>query len=159
MCITEGFEDEELVESKDVSKDSDDERRCPDTEIGEVGYVFRKQFDDGWYNGKVVKIRPGAVKGKDRRCRYTDGDEEDLSIRELQTLAKLDKMVQKKCPTGTVAACSTTSTRSSCSKKPDFNRQRAKRAGRCLSGAKTPRQCLCPKVSEKSLHDRMEINS
>lgn len=28
--------------------------------VGDVGYKFRKQFDDGWYEGVVVKIRPGA---------------------------------------------------------------------------------------------------
>ena len=28
--------------------------------VGDVGYTFRKQFADGWYTGKVVKIRPGA---------------------------------------------------------------------------------------------------
>ena len=30
--------------------------------IGEVGYTFRKQFEDGWYWGEVIKIRPGAGK-------------------------------------------------------------------------------------------------
>ena len=28
--------------------------------VGDVGYIFRKEFDDGWYIGKVVKIRSGA---------------------------------------------------------------------------------------------------
>jgi len=58
--------------------------------IGEVGYEFRKQFDEGWFTGKVVKIRPGAAHGKDRRCLYEDGDTEDLSLAELRTLAKRD---------------------------------------------------------------------
>jgi hypothetical protein len=94
--IMEGFEDEELVESKDGSESRDYDDRHPTVDIGEVGYVFYKQFYDGWYNGEVVKIRPGAAKGKDRRCRYTDGDEEDLSMPELQTLAKLDRCAKKK---------------------------------------------------------------
>jgi hypothetical protein len=28
--------------------------------IGDVGYTFRKRFDEGWFTGEVVKIRPGA---------------------------------------------------------------------------------------------------
>jgi hypothetical protein len=27
-------------------------------EIGDVGYVFRKKFDCGWYTGEVVEILP-----------------------------------------------------------------------------------------------------
>jgi hypothetical protein len=30
--------------------------------LGEVGYEFRKEFDSGWYTGKVVEIRPLAGK-------------------------------------------------------------------------------------------------
>jgi len=63
--------------------------------VGDVGYSFRKQFEDGWYTGKVVKIRPGAAGGKDRRCHYNDGDSEDLSLAELQTLALMDPQVTK----------------------------------------------------------------
>ena len=29
-------------------------------EIGSVGYKFRKEFDDGWYEGEVMEIRHGA---------------------------------------------------------------------------------------------------
>ena len=76
-----------------------------------------------------MKIRPGAAKGKDRRCRYTDGDEEDLSMRELQTLAKLDTMAKKKSR-GRGA-------KSNGSTKPDFrNSPKVVSAGR-LSGKKT----------------------
>eukprot|EP00985_Skeletonema_marinoi_P012219 scaffold5861_cov127-Skeletonema_marinoi.AAC.1 len=58
--------------------------------LGDVGYTFRKKFNEGWFTGKVVKIRPGAAHDKDRRCLYEDGDEEDLSLDELKILASLD---------------------------------------------------------------------
>jgi hypothetical protein len=32
------------------------------TNIGDVGYTFRKQFHAGWFTGRVVKIRHGAGK-------------------------------------------------------------------------------------------------
>eukprot|EP01082_Thalassiosira_pseudonana_P012513 g11502.t1 g11502 contig5:1019505-1021842(+) len=32
----------------------------PQKKMGEVGYTFRKQFDDGWFEGKVIQIRKGA---------------------------------------------------------------------------------------------------
>ena len=67
--------------------------------IGDIGYTFRKQFDVGWYTGKVITIWPEAAKGKDRRCQYNDGDEEDLSLRELQILAKLESAPPEKKPT------------------------------------------------------------
>lgn len=58
--------------------------------IGDVGYTFRKRFHEGWFTGKVVRIRLGAANDKDRRCHYEDGDEEDLSLAELKRLASLD---------------------------------------------------------------------
>ena len=30
--------------------------------IGDIGYKFRKKFDEGWFTGSVVSIRPGAGK-------------------------------------------------------------------------------------------------
>lgn len=30
--------------------------------LGNLGYTFRKEFDDGWFEGKVNEIRPGASK-------------------------------------------------------------------------------------------------
>ncbi len=54
--------------------------------FGAVGFRFKKEFDAGWFVGEVVEIRPGAADGKDRRCRYEDGDVEDLSIRVLRRL-------------------------------------------------------------------------
>lgn len=58
--------------------------------IGDVGYEFRKQFDAGWFTGKVTEIRPGAANGYDRRCVFSDGDIEDLRVRDLELLAKID---------------------------------------------------------------------
>ena len=31
-----------------------------DKKIGDVGYTFRKKFDEGWFEGTVAKIRKGA---------------------------------------------------------------------------------------------------
>ena len=60
-------------------------------EIGNVGYEFRKEFDSRWYTGKVTEIILLGGSTKDhRRCVYNDGDIEDLSLEELQRLAKLD---------------------------------------------------------------------
>uniref|UniRef100_A0A7S4N6T5 Uncharacterized protein n=1 Tax=Odontella aurita TaxID=265563 RepID=A0A7S4N6T5_9STRA len=66
---------------------------CESTEkvqiiVGGIGYKFKKFFPGyGVFEGEVVKIRPGAEFGKDRRCRYTDGDMEDLSLVDLNELA------------------------------------------------------------------------
>ena len=55
--------------------------------IGDIGYVFRKEFgSQGWYTGTVVKI----MKDGDRRCKYSDGDVEELLLDDLVQLAKLD---------------------------------------------------------------------
>jgi hypothetical protein len=56
------------------------------TAIGDVGYVFRKEFNEGWFTGTVVKI----MEDGDRRCEYSDGDVEDLLLDDLVKLAKLD---------------------------------------------------------------------
>ena len=121
---------------------------------------------------EVVKIRPGAVKGKDRRCRYTDGDEEDLSMHELRTLAKLDIKAKKKTigtvadakekTMGAIAACASTTSRrgnkSNGCKRPDFHNspKKAIASGHLGGTRKTPRQLLCPKACDKSLHDRRD---
>lgn len=62
--------------------------------IGEVGYKFQKEFDDGWHHGTIVEIRPNARSGKRYRCHYKDGDCEDLSMNELHKLAKLTQTSQ-----------------------------------------------------------------
>ena len=61
----------------------------PKINIGDFGYQFRKEFDSGWFNGKVVEILPRALSGWDRMCVYEDGDYEDLTLNELKRLATL----------------------------------------------------------------------
>jgi hypothetical protein len=61
----------------------------PKINIGDFGYQFRKEFDSGWFNGKVVKNLPRALSGWDRRCVYEVGDCEDLMFDELKRLATL----------------------------------------------------------------------
>lgn len=167
--------EEELVESEESSDDDDDGRNDRESEkeekikrdipdrrnapvpIGEVGYTFRKQFDDGWYTGEVVKIRPGAARGKDRRCRYNDGDEEDLSMLELQTLAELmeTKRARTKKALAKLMEAKRARTKSNAPAKPNFCTSPRKLARGHLNGAETVRQQLCPKVCDKSLHDRI----
>mmetsp|Transcript_21142 Transcript_21142/g.45875 ORF Transcript_21142/g.45875 Transcript_21142/m.45875 type:complete len:873 (+) Transcript_21142:47-2665(+) len=66
-------------------------------EVGVVGYKFHKLFfvdeekkKEKCFHGEVVGILDKAVAkgGKDRRCVYEDGDEEDLSLTELQHLPR-----------------------------------------------------------------------
>ena len=47
-----------------TSKESSDKQPTATTKpaLGEVGYEFRKEFNTGWYTGKVVEIRPLAGK-------------------------------------------------------------------------------------------------
>ncbi|KAL7546343.1 hypothetical protein ACHAWF_009680 [Thalassiosira exigua] len=66
------------------------QKSSPAINVGDVGYSFRKRFDNGWFDGKVVKIRPGADNGRDRRCLYSDGDSEDLSLQQLHALSLKD---------------------------------------------------------------------
>ena len=51
-------------------------------QIGEVGYEFRKLFNEGWFKGKVVKIRPGAAGGRDRRVVYSVSTNDHLQQHE-----------------------------------------------------------------------------
>ena len=55
------------------------------TNVGDIGCKFRKEFDGELHEGIVVEIHCG----KDRRCVYEDGDGEDLSVVELESLAML----------------------------------------------------------------------
>ena len=55
-----------------------------------VGHFFRKTFLDGIFIGRITEIRVGAKGGRDRRCRYEDGDAEDLSVRELKEHERLN---------------------------------------------------------------------
>ena len=64
--------------------------------VGEVGHTFDKYFPGhGWFEGKVIAIRPGAKGGKDRRCQYEDGDVEDVTLAHLKGLPKRKKRSQK----------------------------------------------------------------
>lgn len=88
--------------------------RCPsETKIGDIGYTFSKLFNAGWFEGKVIQIRTCASElffyrncvnlskrlmhkclledGKTRRVEYSDGDLEDLSVKDLRNLAKFAK--------------------------------------------------------------------
>ncbi len=58
--------------------------------VGEIGYKFWKEFDEGWFVGEVTDIFVSGIK-KIRRCTYSDGDVEDLSLNDLKLLAKLSK--------------------------------------------------------------------
>jgi hypothetical protein len=94
-------------------KDETIAKNAIEKDVGSVGYKFRKLFNDGWFDGEVVEIRPLASEfdlslhfyslavplthtlflsenGKDRRVVYSDGDSEDLTLCDLQELAKLD---------------------------------------------------------------------
>lgn len=84
--------DDEVTNNNNNREDSSNNNNENDdtaVQIGDVGYEFRKQFDAGWYTGKVTEIiLVGNM--KNRRCHYNDGDVEDLSLDELKRLAKLD---------------------------------------------------------------------
>ena len=73
--------------------------------VGEVGYIFDKYFPGhGWFEGRVIAIRPGAKDGKDRRCRYEDGDEEDCTLAYLKGLPKKKVKKRRKAETPKKAA-------------------------------------------------------
>ncbi|KAL3827192.1 hypothetical protein ACHAXA_006747 [Cyclostephanos tholiformis] len=76
--------------SSSSSSSSNDSNGPASIKLGDVGYQFRKEFKSGWFFGKVIEIRPFAANGCDRRCVYTDGDVEDLSLVDLEELARLD---------------------------------------------------------------------
>jgi len=61
-------------------------------EVGDIGFTFEKEFKRyGTFRGTVVQLRLGAANGKDRRCVYSDGDDEDLSLDEIHELVRLAK--------------------------------------------------------------------
>jgi len=69
------------------SIDKQYEGKMPPNTIGDIGYVFPKEFgSQGWFTGTVVKI----MKDGDPRCKYSDGDVEDLLLDDLVQLARLD---------------------------------------------------------------------
>ena len=65
--------------------------------VGDIGFTFTKYFPGhGNFEGTVVEIRDGAEDGRDRRCRYKDGDVEDLSLDDLIQLNDLMKAGDRK---------------------------------------------------------------
>ena len=49
--------------------------------VGDIGYRFRKNFKGfGIFEGCVIEIKTYAENNKNRRCLYTYGDSEDLSL-------------------------------------------------------------------------------
>ena len=60
------------------------------TKFGNVGYRFQKHFKGyGTYEGRVIKIGANMRGNKDRRCKYFDGDKEDLSLKDLKKIKSL----------------------------------------------------------------------
>ena len=58
--------------------------------IGVIGYKFKKYFKGhGWFEGRVSKINIGTKEKKDRRVIYSDGDVEDISIKQLKSLKRV----------------------------------------------------------------------
>ena len=54
---------------------------------GNIGFTFIKKFKGfGFYQGVVIEIKRDAKNKKDRRVLYTDGDMEDLSLKQLSSL-------------------------------------------------------------------------
>ena len=54
------------------------------TKFGNVGYRFQNHFKGyGAYEGRVMEIRSNVKGNKDRRCIYSDGDIEDLSLKDI----------------------------------------------------------------------------
>ena len=55
--------------------------------VGDIGYRFEKNFKGfGIFEGCVIDIKTHAENNKNRRCLYTDGDSEDLSLIQLRSL-------------------------------------------------------------------------
>ena len=50
-----------------------------------------KEFHEGWFVGEVTDIFVSGGMKKIRRCTYSDGDAEDLTLSDLRSLAKLSK--------------------------------------------------------------------
>ena len=55
--------------------------------VGDIGYSFENNLKGfGIFEGCVVDIKTHAENNKNRRCLYTDGDSEDLSLIQLRSL-------------------------------------------------------------------------
>jgi len=54
--------------SAQTSETKEDKPTAGKPELGDVGYEFRKEFNTGWYTGKVVETRPLAGKSYKFLC-------------------------------------------------------------------------------------------
>jgi hypothetical protein len=59
VSVTAGKEDSKPTQ-EEVKNSDKSESESAEVEIGNVGYKFRKLFDAGWFEGKVIEIRPLA---------------------------------------------------------------------------------------------------
>ncbi len=50
----------QCTEMKGASSTSNERIHGPLIKVGDVGFEFLKEFDDGWLNGRVAKICPNA---------------------------------------------------------------------------------------------------
>lgn len=87
-----------MAQSKRRRIDDDSEEEGPaKIKLGDVGYIFRKEFTSGWFTGVVCEIIDNPEDaGFDRRCVYEDDDAEDLRLEDLIQLQKLDPMINKR---------------------------------------------------------------
>ena len=66
--------------------------------VGDVGYRFRKNFKGyGIFEGCVIEIKTHAENNKNRRCLYTDGDSEDLSLIQIRSYKRLTSKYLSPC--------------------------------------------------------------
>ena len=59
--------------------------------IGDIGYKFKKLFNEGQFSGIVADIIHDLGR-KSRHCIYSDGDSEYLSLQELEQLFQYEKL-------------------------------------------------------------------
>lgn len=52
--------DPNLDSDQDDAQIAEHQEDTKQVQIGEVGYTFQKYFEQGWFTGTVVEIRPGA---------------------------------------------------------------------------------------------------
>lgn len=65
------IEQQNQLTTTENEKGGDDQKKIQTKMLGEVGYEFRKEFDTGWYTGKVVEIRSLAGKRLQHgKCSY-----------------------------------------------------------------------------------------
>ncbi|KAL9180755.1 hypothetical protein ACHAXT_011208 [Thalassiosira profunda] len=82
---------------KSVQANANGKKASPKPEFGEVGWRFKKWFpaskgwQAGWYEGKVTEVWVSTRNGNRttyRKCRYTDGTEEDYNLQSMKAEMK-----------------------------------------------------------------------